>query len=125
MKNPVSIGTLIIHIASDPKDDLGKVLRQLPFVQEQLLAQGKMSLEDLSDEQLDRLIGTVFDWEWVVESDAVGFGGISPFTLHALEYDGLIQTTRFNGQKYYKKEDLLHYIKSNRQARRRAKRHDK
>ena len=84
MKNPVSIGTLIIHIASDPKDDLGKVLRQLPFVQEQLLAQGKMSLEDLSDEQLDRLIGTVFALTLVTALLLADTATLAPLRARAL-----------------------------------------
>ena len=38
---------------------MGAILRQCPFIQAELIRRKKMSLDDLTDEQIDRLI----DWD--------------------------------------------------------------
>ena len=58
MSKPRHILEIMLDIASDPNDSFGKVLRQCPFIQAELIRSKKMSLDDLTDEQIDRLI----DW---------------------------------------------------------------
>lgn len=56
MSQPTSIGELMLQVAADPKESMGAVLRQCPFIQAELIRRKKMSLDDLTDEQIDRLI---------------------------------------------------------------------
>ena len=59
MNLPTSIGEPMLQVAADPKEPMGAVLRQCPFIQAELIRRKKMSLDDLTDEQIDRLI----DWD--------------------------------------------------------------
>lgn len=59
MSQPKLLSEVMLEIASNPIDPFGKVLRQCPFIQAELIHRKKMSLDDLTDEQIDRLI----DWD--------------------------------------------------------------
>lgn len=59
MSQPKLLSEVMLEIASNLKDPFGKVLRQCPFIQAELIHRKKMSLDDLTDEQIDRLI----DWD--------------------------------------------------------------
>lgn len=59
MSQPKKLSEVMLEIASNPNDPFGKVLRQCPFIQAELIHRKKMSLDDLTDEQIDRLI----DWD--------------------------------------------------------------
>lgn len=56
MSQPKKLSEVMLEIASNPNDPFGKVLRQCPFIQAELIHRKKMSLDDLTDEQIDRLI---------------------------------------------------------------------
>lgn len=56
MKQPQHISEILLQIAGDPKDPFGRTLRQCPFIQAELIKRKAMSLDDLTDEQIDRLI---------------------------------------------------------------------
>ena len=43
-------------VLNNPNDPWAQVLRHCPFVQVEMIKKGYMSLDDLSDEELDRLI---------------------------------------------------------------------
>lgn len=43
MSEPKRIGDILVAIAADPKDDFAKVLRQCPFIQEELGQSGESS----------------------------------------------------------------------------------
>ena len=59
MSQPKLLSEVMLEIASNPNDPFGKVLRQCPFIQAELIHRKKMSLDDLTDEEIDRLI----DWD--------------------------------------------------------------
>ena len=59
MSQPKLLSEVMLEIASNPNDPFGKVLRQCPFIQAELIHRKKMGLDDLTDEQIDRLI----DWD--------------------------------------------------------------
>ena len=59
MSQPILLSEVMLEIASNPNDPFGKVLRQCPFIQAELIHRKKMSLDDLTDEEIDRLI----DWD--------------------------------------------------------------
>ncbi len=48
MSAPRHISEIIIKMASDPRDDFGKVLRRCPFIREELLRRGLARPEDLA-----------------------------------------------------------------------------
>ena len=56
MSEPRSIGDIRLSIAADPTDEFGAILRKCPFIQKELIARGIISLDDLTDEECDRLI---------------------------------------------------------------------
>lgn len=56
MSEPRLIGDIMLDIAADPTDEFGAILRKCPFIQKELIARGIISLDDLTDEECDRLI---------------------------------------------------------------------
>lgn len=56
MKEPKSIKDIMADMAMNPNNPTGKILRKCPFIQSELLKQNRISLDDLNDEELDKLI---------------------------------------------------------------------
>lgn len=56
MKDPQHISEIMLAIAANPDDSFGCVLRRCPFIQAELIKRKLMSLDDLTDEQIDALI---------------------------------------------------------------------
>ena len=56
MKEPQHISEILLKIAADSTDPFGCVLRRCPFIQAELIKRKLMSLDDLTDEQIDALI---------------------------------------------------------------------
>ena len=56
MSQPTQIGEIFIQIAAAPNDPTGNTLRQIPNIQAELLHRKIISLDDLTDEQISRLI---------------------------------------------------------------------
>mgnify|MGYP000862952099 CR=1 FL=1 len=57
MTTPRLLGDLLLDYAANPTpDNGGNLLRQIPCIQEQLIKQGRLSLDDLTDEQIDTLM---------------------------------------------------------------------
>lgn len=65
MSEPKRIGDIMVAIAADPTDDFAKVLRQCPFIQEELLKRKIISIDDLTDKQLDILYDRAFLEDWI------------------------------------------------------------
>ena len=59
MSQPRLLSDILLDIAADPNEPMGAILRQCPFIQAELIRRKKMSLDDLTDVQIDRLI----DWD--------------------------------------------------------------
>ena len=56
MKGNKHISEIFIEMAASNSDPLGRLLRRLPFIQAELLKRKIISLDDLSDEEIERLI---------------------------------------------------------------------
>ena len=57
MSQPMHISEVMHQLVlNNPNDPWAQMLRHCPFVQIEMIKKGYMSLEDLSDEELDRLI---------------------------------------------------------------------
>lgn len=56
MSQPTQIWEIFIQIAADPNDPTGNTLRQNPSIPAVLLRRKIISLDNLTDEQISRLI---------------------------------------------------------------------
>ena len=57
MSQPMHISEVMHQLVlNNPNDPWAQILRHCPFVQIEMIKKGYMSLDDLSDEELDRLI---------------------------------------------------------------------
>ena len=57
MREPKHISEVIHQLVlNNPNDTFAQILRHCPFIQIEMLRQGYISLNDLTDEEIDRLI---------------------------------------------------------------------
>lgn len=56
MNTTKHISEVFIEMAASNSDPLGRLLRKLPFIQAELLKRKIISLDDLSDDEIERLI---------------------------------------------------------------------
>jgi len=57
MSQPKHISEIMHQLVmNNPNDPWAKILRRCPFIQREMIKKGYMSLDDLSDEELDTLI---------------------------------------------------------------------
>ena len=57
MSQPMHISEVMHQLVrNEPQDPLAQALRHCPFIQAEMLRKGYMSLDDLTDEEIDRLI---------------------------------------------------------------------
>lgn len=113
MSKPQHISEVIIKIASNPNDDFGKVLRHCPFIQKELLSRGLISLDDLSDDQIDTLCEQAFLEDWIDGQEVMMKLHISPRTLQTLRSNGTIPYTKIGHKIWYLKSDIEHILRTN------------
>ncbi len=113
MSKTQTIGNVIIAIAADNKDALGKVLRQLPSIQEELLKRKLISLDDLSDKEIENLSERAFLEDWIDGQEVMQKLKISPRTLQTLRSNGTIPFTRIGHKLYYLKQDIERILRNN------------
>jgi len=133
MSKITTIGNVIIAIAADKNDDLGKVLRQLPSIRKELLKREIISLNDLSNEQIEVLMEEVYQDEfaskesegiqnlskdanledWIDGQEVMMKLRISPRTLQTLRSNGTIPFTRIGHKLYYLKQDIERILRNN------------
>ena len=113
MSEPKRIGDILVAIAADPKDDFAKVLRQCPFIQEELLKRKIISLDDLTDEQIDRLCDRTFLEDWIDGQVVMQKLHISARTLQTLRSNGTIPYTKIGHKIWYLKRDLERVLRDN------------
>ena len=57
MSKPMHISEVMHQLVlNNPDDPFAQILRHCPFIQAEMLREGYMSLDDLTDEEIDRLI---------------------------------------------------------------------
>lgn len=113
MSKTQTIGNVIIAIAADNKDALGKVLRQLPSIQEELLKRKLITLDDLSDKEIENLSERAFLEDWIDGQEVMQKLKISPRTLQTLRSNGTIPYTRIGHKLYYLKQDIERILRNN------------
>ena len=109
---PRPIGDMILQMAADPNEPCSKILRQCPFIQNELLKQGKMTEEEALQCQRERngedILGTLLDGQ-----DVMMKLHISPRTLQTLRSNGPIPYTRIGRKIYYFRHDIERILKDN------------
>ena len=107
------ISEVLLQIASDPQDDWGKVLRQCPFIQRALLEKGIISLDDLTDDECDRLVDQTFLEDWIDGQEVMQKLHVSQRTLQTLRSNGTIPFTKVGHKIWYSKKELEHILRCN------------
>lgn len=109
---PQPIGDIILQMAADPNEPCSKILRQCPFIQKELLKQGKMTEEEALQCQRERngddILDTLLDGQ-----DVMMKLHISPRTLQTLRSNGTIPYTRIGRKIYYFRHDIERILKDN------------
>lgn len=113
MSEPKTIGQIMCEMAANPAEPMGKLLRKCPVIQAELIKQGKISLDDLSDEELDSLVEYTFLEDWIDGQDVMQRLHISPRTLQTLRTNGTLPFTRIGNKIYYLRQDIERILKDN------------
>jgi len=113
MKTPKHISDILADMAMNSNDPMGKLLRKSPCIQAKLLRQKRISLDDLSDEELDTLIEYSFLEDWIDGQDVMQVLHISPRTLQTLRSNGTLPFSRIGNKIYYRRQDILKILSDN------------
>jgi hypothetical protein len=113
MKEPKRLSEIIVDMAMNPNEPLGGVLRKCPYVQIELLKQRRISLDDITDEELDKLIEYSFFEDWIDSQDVMQALHISPRTLQTLRSNGTLPYSRIGNKIYYLRRDITKILSDN------------
>ena len=113
MSEPKSIKDIVLEMASDRNNPIGKSLIKCPIVQAKLIRQGKMSLNDLTDEEINNLVEHTALEDWIDNQDVMSLLHISPRTLQTLRSNGILPYSRINGKIYYRRQDIQKILADN------------
>ena len=113
MKEPKRIGQIMADMAMNPTEPVGKILRKCPYMQAELLKQRRITLDDLTDEELDKLVEHSFIEDWVDSQIVMQTLHISPRTLQTLRTNGVLPYSRIGRKLYYLKSDILKILSDN------------
>ena len=113
MSEPKSIGEIIADMAMNSADVLGKIFRICPCVQAELLRQKRISLDDLTDEEINTLAKRSFLEDWIDAQDVMHYLHISPRTLQTLRSNGILPFSRIGNKLYYRKQDIQKILANN------------
>lgn len=110
---PQPIGDIILRMAADPAEPYSEILRQCPFIQNELLKQGKMTEDEVRECQSQRtqngdILDTLLDGQ-----DVMMRLHISPRTLQTLRSNGTVPYTRIGRKIYYFRQDIERILKDN------------
>lgn len=113
MSEPKSIGEIIADMAMNSADVLGNIFRKCPCVQAELLRQKRISLNDLTDTEIDKLIDYSTLNDWIDNQDVMHILHISPRTLQTLRTNGTLPYSRIGNKLYYRKQDIQKILADN------------
>jgi len=113
MKEPKHISEIMADMAMNANDPMGRILRQCPCIQAVLLKQKRISLDDLSDTELDKLVEYSFLEDWIDSQDVMQALHISPRTLQTLRSNGTLPYSRIGNKIYYRRQDIEKILSDN------------
>lgn len=112
-KESKSVGQLMLEMALRNGEPIEKLLRSCPFIQAELIKQGKISLDDLTDKEVDNLVEYSFLEDWIDNQDVMHNLHISPRTLQTLRTNGTLPFSRIGNKLYYRKQDIQKILADN------------
>ncbi len=111
-REPEPIGEIILRMAADPEEPYSKILRQCPFIQEELLRRGRMTEEEVLQCRRERdgenILDILLDGQ-----DVMLRLHISQRTLQTLRSNGTLPFTRIGRKIYYLRSDIERILKDN------------
>lgn len=111
-REPEPIGEIILRMAADLEEPYSKILRQCPFIQEELLRRGRMTEEEVLQCRRERdgenILDILLDGQ-----DVMLRLHISQRTLQTLRSNGTLPFTRIGRKIYYLRSDIERILKDN------------
>ena len=113
MSEPKLLKDIICEMAMDKDDAIGKTIVKCPFIQAELISKGLLSLDDLSDNEINNLVEHTHLNDWIDNQDVMETLHISPRTLQTLRSNGTLPFSRINGKIYYRRQDIRKILADN------------
>jgi hypothetical protein len=113
MSKPKRIGEILAEMAMNPTDELGRIFRKCPCVQVELVRQKHLSLNELTDDEIDKLGHHAFLEDWIDAQDVMHYLHISPRTLQTLRTNGTLPFSRIGNKIYYLRQDVERILRDN------------
>lgn len=108
-----SIGQIIAEMTSNQNSPVGRTLAQCPCVKAMLLRQGGISFDDLSDDEIEKLMCQSFFDDWIDNQDVVQMLHLSLRSLQSLRSKGILPYSRINNKIYYLRRDIEKLLTDN------------
>lgn len=113
MSESKSIKDIILDIAIDRNEPIGKTFIKCPFIQAELIRQGKLNLDDLSNEEIHNIVEHTMLEEWIDGQAVMLILHISLRTLQTLRSNGILPFSRIGGKIYYLRHDIQKILADN------------
>ena len=113
MSEPKLLKDIILEMATDKNNSFGKSLIKCPFIQAELIRQGKLSLDDLTDDEINKLVEHTALEDWLDNQDVSNMLHVSPRTLQTLRSNGTLPFSRIGGKIYYLRRDIQKILADN------------
>lgn len=104
---------IILEMALDDNAQICKSLLKCPVIQAELIRHGKLSLDDLADDELSKLVEHTALEDWIDNQDVMQMLHISKRTLQTLRSNGTLPFSRINGKIYYRRQDIKKLLSDN------------
>ncbi len=113
MSEPKAIGQIMCKMAADPNDPVGKLLSKCPVIQSAMLKQKIISLDNLTNKEIEKLVNDTFIEDWIDNQEVMHLLHISPRTLQTLRSNGILPYSRINNKIYYRRQDIQQILADN------------
>ena len=113
MSEPKLLKDIILEMTIDRNSPIGKTLIKCPVIQAELIRQGKLSLNDLADDEISNLIESTALEDWIDNQDVSNMLHVSPRTLQTLRSNGTLPFSRIGGKIYYLRRDIQKILADN------------
>ena len=113
MSEPKLLKDIILEMTIDRNSPIGKTLIKCPVIQAELIRQGKLSLNDLADDEISNLIESTALEDWIDNQDVSSMLHVSPRTLQTLRSNGTLPFSRIGGKIYYLRRDIQKILADN------------
>jgi len=113
MKDLKRLSEILAEMAMNQNEPFGKLFRKCPCIQAERLKQKQISLDNLTDEEVNKLVEYSFLEDWMDNQDVMQTLHISPRTLQTLRSNGTLPFSRIGNKLYYRRQDIERILKDN------------